>query len=148
MRDFLFIESEDPSYKVDEKYIAEVEERYSFEFPDILREYYLQYNGSEMYEVRFDMYNVEFCVVFFYDLRYGKMPIEKVLEYNKKNESIPHTFVPLAQDEDTDDFYWDSESGKVYFLSLSNVEHPKVICESVDDFFKLMNSSVDNISPF
>lgn len=142
MGKYLFVKRDDPNFKIDDEYIKEVEARYSFSFPDILRDYYLKHNGCDMYETRFEKFGIEFCVIFLYDLRYGKMPVEKVLEYNKDNDGIPSTFVPLAQDEDTDDFYWDSSSGKVYFLSLSNIEHPKEICGSVEEFIQLINDSV------
>lgn len=140
MEQYKFVTEDYPGYEVTPEYIEEVEKRYGLKFPEILREYYLRHNGSEMQEIRFEKFGIEFCVIFLYDLKYGKMPLEKVMGYNARNDEIPSTFIPLAQDEDTDDFYWDSSTGKVYFLSLSNVEHPKEICESVDEFINLLNS--------
>lgn len=142
MEKYLFVEYDEPNYKIDEEYIDKIESKYSFSFPLILREYYLKHNGCDMCEVRFKKFGIEFCVIFLHVLRFGKMPLEKVMEYNKKNDSIPSTFIPLAQDEDNDDFYWDASSGKVYFISLSNIEHPKEICGSIEEFFELLNNSI------
>lgn len=64
-----------------------------------------------------------------------------MLSYTRSDPDIPKTFVNLALDADNDDYYWDSESGKVYYLSLSNVEHPKVVFNSIDDFFNALNNS-------
>lgn len=55
------------------------------------------------------------------------------------NEYIPKTFIPLAEDVDNDDYYWDKETGKVFYLAMSNVENPIPICDSVEEFFKLLN---------
>ena len=71
-----------------------------------------------MYEARFEKLGLEFCVVFFYNLLYGKITVEKILDSNKNDEYIPKTFVPVARDEDGNDYYWDSEVEKYIILHL------------------------------
>lgn len=137
---FNFIDYENRDALVSEEYIDKLEWELDIKFPKILKNYYLQYNGAEINECRFEKFGVEFCVVLIRALGYGTMPLEKVLKYNETNDAIPKTFIPLALDEDEDDYYWDSESGKVYYLSLSNVEHPKEICGSVEEFFEILNN--------
>lgn len=141
MEKYLFVNYDEDGYQIDEKYIEEVENKYGFSFPSVLKDYYLQHNGCEMYEARFEKLGLEFCVVFFYNLLYGKITVEKILDSNKNDEYIPKTFVPVARDEDGNDYYWDSESRKVYYLALTNIEHPAELFDSVDEFFQTLNSS-------
>lgn len=137
---FNFIESEDMDANVSEEYVVQMEKELGIVFPQILKNYYLYHNGSEIKECRFEKYGLEFCVILIFSLNYGTISVEKILKYNAKNSSIPKSFMPLALDEDEDDYYWDTQEGKVYYLSLENVEHPKEICGSVEEFFEILNA--------
>ena len=71
------------------------------------------------------------------------MCVEKILSFNENNEYISKTLIPLAEDTDGEDFYWDSASGKVYYISMENVENPVPICDSVEQFFEILNKSCE-----
>ena len=76
-------------------------------------------------------------------LNYGTVSLEENHKYISSNKAIPSTFISIAVDEDEDDYYWDYVSGKVYYLSLANVEHPKEIFSSVEEFFEILNKCGD-----
>lgn len=136
---FNFIDYEYPNARVNEAYIEELEKNLDIEFPKVLKDYYLNHNGAEIKECEFEKFGLEFCVVLIRALDFGTMPVEKVLAYNRSNSYIPKTFIPLAEDADDDDYYWDANDGKVYYLSLENVEHPKVVFDNVEEFFEMLN---------
>jgi hypothetical protein len=42
-----------------------------------------------------------------------------------------------------DCFYWNIKDSKVYFISHEDVESPTIICNSVDDFFEILNKNCE-----
>lgn len=122
------------------EYINEFQNKYNVVLPTILKEYYLKYNMNDIKKCSFYLYSEEykFCLDFIIPLRDANVNVEKILEINKDNEYLQN-FIPLAEDIDGDDYYWDKKTGKVFYLSSDNIESPIPICDGVEDFFKLLN---------
>lgn len=123
--------------------MREVEEKLNTKFPKILVDYYLKYKYTDIKENYFKVHDLEFSVDFLILLKYANVNFEKVIAWDEGNEYIPNTFIPLAKDTDDMDYYWDASTGKVYYLSIENVEHPIPICDSVEAFFEILNNSCD-----
>lgn len=138
---FNFISGENSEKNVTHEYINELENKLNIKFPDILIDFYTHYNTADIREFSFFVHNLEFSVEFIIPLLYGNVCVEKILSFNESNEYISKTFIPLAEDVDGEDFYWDASNGKVYYLSMENVEHPIPICDSVEQFFEILNNS-------
>lgn len=138
---FDFISYDTKEKNVTPEYIDELEGKLNIKFPDILRKFYTNHNMAELAEFAFMIHDLEFSVEFIMPLLYGNMHVEKILSLNEDNKYIPKTFIPLAEDVDGENFYWDSSNGKVYYLSLENVENPIPICDSVERFFEILNDS-------
>ena len=138
---FKFISNDSNKDNVTLDYIREFEEKRSISFPDILVNYYTNHNKAKLEGFTFYIHNLEFSVEFIIPLKYGNVCVEKILSFNEGNEYISKTFIPLAEDIDGEDFYWDSLNGKVYYLSMENVENPIPICDSVEQFFEILNKS-------
>lgn len=136
-----FIIKQNPDAEVSYDYIKKFEDTYGIKLPQALGEYYLKFNGSEIRECRFEKDDMEFCVIQMISLNYGTMPVEKIKNYNQKNKATPETFFPLALDEDYDYYYWDSNTGKVYYLSLSNADNPLEISSNIEEFFDILQNS-------
>lgn len=136
---FNFVIKKNKEAYISLNYIESLENEFSINFPDILKEYYLEYNGAEIKECRFSKYGLEFCVMLIVAINYGTMPFEKIVKFNRNNDSEYKNFFPLAVDEDEDEYYWDADTGAVYYLSFSNAEHPILICSSVEEFFFMLN---------
>lgn len=138
---YAFIERENPVAAITPDYVSKLEQEWGVHFPAVLREYYLEHNGAIIRECPFEKHGLEFCMVRFYALNYGTAPLEKQYFYARRNRAVPASFIPFALDEDEDSYFWDSSNGKIYYLSLSNVEHPIGICDSMDAFFEILNNS-------
>lgn len=124
------------------EYIAELEKDLGIQFPEILKEYYMNNNADDTLECPFSANGFDFCVASIIPLNYGTMPLEKIMAYNFDSEEIPKTFIPLAEDIDSEIYYWDAADGQVYYLSVGNVEYPIPVCGSVEEFFDILNSCV------
>lgn len=105
---FKFISNDSNKDNVPLDYISEFEKKKSITFPDVLVDYYMNHNKAELKEVNFSIHNLEFSVEFLIPLKYGNVCVEKILSFNEGNEYISKTFIPLAEDIDGEDFYWDS----------------------------------------
>lgn len=130
---------------ITEEYINEFQNKYNVILPEILKEYYLKYNKNDIKKCEFYLYSEEhnFCLDFIIPLRDANVNVEKTLEMYKDDKYL-QTIVPLAEDIDGDDYYWDKKTGKVFYLSMENAENPIPICDSVEEFFKLLNYLQDN----
>lgn len=140
---FRFISRDTNEKNVTKEYVHELEAKLGIRFPDILVEYYTNHNTAELLEFSFSIHRLDFSVEFIIPLKYGTVCVEKILSFNEGNESVPATFIPLAEDVDGEDFYWDSLNGKVFYLSMENVENPIPICDSVEEFFEILNRSCE-----
>jgi len=145
---FKFIESTELDKNVNNDYIDELERKYNIKFPRILREYYLNYNCSKEKECTFkidgiDREDTDFILDTMIPLKYGTICLEKEYEWVLKDEYISNEFIPLAYDMDSDRYYWNSKTGKVYYISQENVENPILLCNSVEDFFDILNRSCE-----
>lgn len=142
---FKFIESEDLDKNVTNDYINGLEKKMGIVFPSILREYYLKHNFSKGKECTFRIEGIDadFILDTIIPLKYGTIPLEKEYKWVLENEYISNEHIPLAVDMDGDNYYWNSKSGKVYYISHENVENPILICNSVEEFFEILNSCCD-----
>lgn len=138
---FDFIIMDNPEYNVSHEYVDAVEKRLNIQFPEILRCYYTEHNFAEIEERPFEVLGMTFCVEFIMPLNNAKICVESILKINENDEWIPKTFIPLAEDVDADDYYWDSSDGKVYYLTMGNIENPIPVCDSVEEFFELINNA-------
>jgi len=137
---FNFIENYDINKNVNINYINEVERKFNITFPNILKEFYLKYNYSNIKECDFDIVLLgAFLVEDILPLKYGNYNFEKIYTTVLESDWIAKEFIPFATDISGDHFYWNSNSGKVYYISHEDCENPILICNNIDEFFTLMN---------
>lgn len=141
--EFKFISCESEQGNVTLEYIKELEGKLEISFPDVLIDFYTNHNKAELLEPTFTIEDLEFTIEFIIPLCNGRVCVEKILSFNSGNEYIPKTFIPLAEDIMGSDFYWDSSNSKVYYLYMGNVENPIPICDTVEQFFELLNKSCE-----
>lgn len=143
---YRFIRKTDPSGNVSREYIESLEKKWNIRFPEILVNYYLNFNMSENEECIFTIdllkgEGSEFELDCLIPLRYGTVPLEKEYESVRNNEEIPDVFIPLAYDMDGDLYYWHKHTQAVWYISHENAEHPIPVCESVEAYFALLEKS-------
>ena len=136
---FKFIKAENEEFNITEEYVRNIENKLNIKFPKSLREFYIEHNGAEIKECKFLLHNMEFLVCSICNLKYGSLPVEKILEYDSKNEYIPNECYPIAED-DINIYYWNTKDDKVYYYMHDDIEHPIEICKSVKNFFEILNS--------
>jgi len=140
---FKFIISEELDRNVNNEYINEMENKMNIKFPAILKEYYMKHNFSNVNECSFSIEGMDFALDCIMPLKYGNVSVEKNYEYVLEDEYIPNNYIPFAVDMTADNYYWDSKNGNVYYISHENVEDPILICNSVDEFFDILNRSCE-----
>ena len=140
---FSFITKELPEQNVSHEYVDSVERKYNFKFPAILRKCYTEYNMCESKEVSIVMHKLEFCVEYILPLKFGTDNLENILDIFNKKAYFPHHLIPFAKDVDGDYYHWDVNTGRVYYISMGNIDIPIPIARSVDEFFELLNIYCD-----
>ena len=77
---FKFIKAENEEFNITEEYVRNIENKLNIKFPKSLREFYIEHNGAEIKECKFLLHNMEFLVCSICNLKYGSLPVEKILE--------------------------------------------------------------------
>jgi hypothetical protein len=73
----------------------------------------------------------------------AKLNFSKIVELDRIDGWIPSTFYPFAYDSGGNNYYWDSLNEEVYLVFDDDVDNPKRVCSSIDEFFSFMEKSVD-----
>ena len=138
---YSFIKKMKDDEKITIEDIAEIEKTFSFQMPEILKEYYLANNGASIHRCIFSVDGYEVEVAKLVELKYGYLPLEKIIEMDRKDGFISPNMIPIARNSGGDYYYWDSKSGKVYLFLCDSIENPIWICQNVDEFFSLLQKN-------
>lgn len=121
--------------------IAEIEKKYQMKFPAALRNYYLSYGDCLIHTCEFQINGVLREVNAIIPLSFNeRLHFSKIVERERAEEWIPKTFYPFAYDSGGNYYYWDATNGKIYLIFSDDVDKPKGICDSIDDFFSLLEN--------
>ena len=121
--------------------VLEIEQRFGFKMPEILRDYYLIYNGASIYNCVFSIDGYEVEVAKLVELKYGVLPLEKIIEMDREDGFIPSNMIPVARNSGGDYYYWNDQSGQVYLYLSDCIEDPILICENLEEFFALLEKN-------
>lgn len=121
--------------------VLEIEQRFGFKMPEILRDYYLMYNGASIYNCVFSIDGYEVEVAKLVELKYGVLPLEKIIEMDREDGFIPSNMIPVARNSGGDYYYWNDQSGQVYLYLSDCIEDPILICENLEEFFALLEKN-------
>lgn len=121
--------------------VLEIEHRFGFKMPEILRDYYLMYNGASIYNCVFSIDGYEVEVAKLVELKYGVLPLEKIIEMDREDGFIPSNMIPVARNSGGDYYYWNDQSGQVYLYLSDCIEDPILICENLEEFFALLEKN-------
>ena len=101
---------------------------------------YNVYSGAEIKECEFVRQGIEFCVIDMLQFHIGLGKLEQVINISFENKHLPTGYIPFAGECEGDYFYWNSNTGEIYFISFQNMEHPVLICNSMEEFFDILNA--------
>jgi len=121
--------------------VLEIEQRFGFKMPEILRDYYLMYNGASIYNCVFSIDGYEVEVAKLVELKYGVLPLEKIIEMDREDGFIPSNMIPVARNSGGDYYYWNDQSRQVYLYLRDCIEDPILICENLEEFFALLEKN-------
>lgn len=137
---YSFINDINEDAKILEEDIASIEEQFNIKFPDTLRAFYKEYNGAKIKLCVFTVDNYEQEINSLVPLKYGTLPFEKIVEWDRRDGFIPESFIPFASDRGGDNYYIDLENGKVFLSRSDDIENPYYVCDSIEELFKLMEA--------
>ena len=139
---YKFIRERHQEYAITENDIREVEERFGIVFPKVLRDFYLEYNGDSIKDSCFSVNGNEYTVD---DMHYikikGRPSVEFVLQLEREDGYIPSNLVAFAYDCGGESYYWSMDDGKVYFIDTEEIENIIFVCDSIEEFFKLLEEA-------
>jgi hypothetical protein len=135
---YSFIKKTKDDEKVTIDDVLDIESRFGFKMPEILKDFYLMYNGSSIYPCIFSIDGYEVEVAKLVELKYGFLPLEKNIETDRTDGFIPFDMIPVARNSGGDYYYWNNQSGQVYLYLSDSIEDPIWICENAVEFFSLL----------
>ena len=119
--------------------IRKLEDKYKVKFPEILRKYYLEFDGAriKLQKLKIRGYSCEVSSIV--SICGDGLTFEKIVKNDRADGFIGENFYPLASDRGGDIYYWDAESERVYLMLADDIENPFLISSSVANFFELLH---------
>ena len=147
---FTFVQTKSPDTPVSSEMLSRLEQEYGFQIPQMLREYYLAYNGSDIeecqFKVRTKLFSLECCVTQILTVGYGQYDFAYYLTSGRRTRKLPDTLIPFALDEADDAYCWDQTSGRIFYVQADE-EAPILLCEDMETFFGLMETGGEVTMP-
>lgn len=140
-------------YDVSDEDLNRIEQKYSFKLPQVLRHYYLSYNGAALKDLyadgfaneRFGLHDI-YPVKYKWDYSQGNkvMPVladvgqmERFYEWSKDFPVVvDNDLVPFANDAGGDEYYWQKNTGAVFLICHEDIDNLIPAFDSVDAFFE------------
>ncbi|SEV82126.1 SMI1 / KNR4 family (SUKH-1) [Ruminococcaceae bacterium KH2T8] len=154
------INKKDSGYDISDEDLDFIEQKYSFNFPHILRQYYLSYNGAALKGLyangianeRFglhDIYPVKYR--WDYSLRNKVIPVlaevgQMEWSYEMSQdlpEVIENDLVPFANDAGGNQYFWQKKTEAVYYICYDDLDPLILAFNSVEAFFESFIKSVE-----
>ena len=120
--------------------IARIEEKYSINFPSILRTFYLDYDGNKINLCKFNVDGYPCEVAKIIPLNANGLTFEKIVDNDRADGFIDKDFYPIASNRGGDFYYWSSKTGKVYLVLADDIDNPFVVSSNVETFFSLLDA--------
>lgn len=129
---------------IEESDLRELEDQYGFSFPDVIRQFYLQYNGGRL-ERRHYVVQDDTCVLHhLYSIKYGVATLNMKMELNYVDEWWPKELIPFGYDGGGNSFCFHKTSGKIYYVyedTYDDDDNVPIECVA-PDFLSFINDMV------
>lgn len=126
---------------VNEEQIREIEEIWNISFPEILKDYYQNYNGCKINLCVFFMDGFEYEISEILPLKYGSFTFDDVIANDRGDGIIPSNMIPIAHNRGGDIYYWDTLNENIVLYYSDDIENPIYICDNVKTLFEIMESN-------
>lgn len=139
---YKFIKNHKQEFLITEGDIKRIEKYWKIEFPEILKNFYLHYNGAKIKLCKFYVEDFTYEISELLPLKYGSSCFEEVIKSDRQDGIIPSNMIPIANDRGGDYYYWNLLNENIFLYYCDAIENPVYICESIEKLFEIMNESV------
>lgn len=107
-----------------------------------MAEFYLQYNGLEIYLSKIERDTTIFQVDAFYSIKHSfstRLPtVDTLIEWDRMDGFIAPQMIPFAEDQGGDSYYCNSTSGEIYIIRSDDIDIPIKICDTFAEFLSAL----------
>lgn len=135
---FTFLKDTQKQNRLSEKDIKRIEEKYFIEFPSILKEFYLNYDGNKINLCIFKVDGYECEVAKIIPLNTSGLTFEKIVDNDRADGFISEDLYPIASNRGGDFYYWNAKNGKVYLVFNDDIDNPFFVTEDIEAFFNIL----------
>lgn len=135
---FSFIKNITEKNKISVDDIHNIEKQYAIQFPEALVDFLVEYNGSEIFLSEIIRNGLSYEVASLIPIKHGRLPMEKVLEWDRQDAIVKEGLIPIASDRGGNVYYLDSQTGNIIFYNVEDIENPKLVSDSLEEFLSQM----------
>ena len=140
--DFLETAEQVTDVRLEPQDITAEEKKHNIRFPEVLKELYLECNGSYIRELSLQIEGAEYDVEEILPLTGTKMTMSWLKEKFEDNRQIPASFFPVAIDSAEGTYFWDSLTGEIWYVAENSDMEPDFMFRSMQEMFDAMNEAV------
>ena len=140
---YKFIKEQHEECKLRPDDICSFEEKFDIRLPFEMAEFYLQFNGLEIYLSKIEKDTTIFQVDAFYSIKHSfssRLPtVDTLIEWDRMDGFVDYKMVPFAKDQGGDSYCCDSASGEIYIIRSDDIDIPINICDTFTEFLSVLD---------
>ena len=129
----------DQNKKTVSQELDRLEQKYAVTFPPALRELYLRETAAPFRPFTFFVGGYECGVAKLIPPVADGLSFETIVDGDRADGFLPQSYFPLARDRGGNLYYWDSRTGKVFFVLNDDIEDPFLVFPTVSDFVRCVD---------
>lgn len=131
--------------KVKEEDLLELEQEYHFQFPEDIRQFYLEYNGGWLEKNHYMTQEETFVFSQFYSIKEGFATLNEKMRLNYVDDWWPKEMIPFGCDGGGNSYCFHVRSGQIYYIyEDTDDDDGNVPVEYVaPDFLSFVNGMVE-----
>ena len=131
-----FIKKTIDNYSISIDEIRMVENEFDIIFPKNLVDYFLKYNGAEIWLCEVNKNNNRYEVAELIPIKYGRLPVEKILRWDIDDGIVEKGMIPIARDRGGNVYYLSVKTGNIVLYYVDDIENPICISSNIDEFLE------------
>ncbi|SHL81177.1 SMI1 / KNR4 family (SUKH-1) [Anaerocolumna jejuensis DSM 15929] len=131
-----FIKKTIDNYSISINEIRMVEKKFDIIFPKNLVDFFLKYNGAEIWLCEVNKNNNRYEVAELIPIKYGRLPVEKILRWDIDDGIVEKGMIPIARDRGGNVYYLSVKTGNIVLYYVDDIENPICISSNIDEFLE------------
>lgn len=131
-----FIKKTIDNYSISIDEIRMVENEFDIIFPKNLVDFFLKYNGAEIWLCEVNKNNNRYEVAELIPIKYGRLPVEKILRWDIDDGIVEKGMIPIARDRGGNVYYLSVKTGNIVLYYVDDIENPICISSNIDKFLE------------